>query len=162
MHRYFAYGSNLLPRRLHARVAIAADLGGCPLWGWRLCFHKRGRDGSGKGDIVRGSADDVVHGAVYVLDDAARRELDRIEGVGHGYRIESLELAAHGSAFCYVAEAAHIDAGLTPFDWYLSLVRAGARVRGASAAYLADLDRIPTQRDPDPQRAEAAWALLAD
>jgi len=160
MHRYFAYGSNLHPHRLAARVPIVADLGPAQLPGWALRFHKRGRDGSGKGDIVTGDTSETVHGAVYLLDRAARVQLDEIEGVGCGYRVHEIALKGVGRVFCYRADAAYVDPDLQPFDWYLALVRAGARYRAAPAAYLAWLDGLPTRRDSDADRIAAANAVL--
>jgi hypothetical protein len=163
MHRYFAYGSNLHPRRLGARVAIAADLGTALLPGWALKLHKRGVDGSGKGDVVAtGAADDAVYGAVYLLDDAARAQLDVIEGIGFGYRAQVLTLPALGEVFCYVAEAGAIDPTLRPYDWYLELICAGARRRAFPAPYLAFLTAHLARPDPDPARAAAARRLLED
>ncbi|TNF88372.1 MAG: gamma-glutamylcyclotransferase, partial [Gammaproteobacteria bacterium] len=39
---YFAYGSNMSPARLQARVPSARPLGVYRLKGHRLSFHKRG------------------------------------------------------------------------------------------------------------------------
>ncbi|MGE0334880.1 MAG: gamma-glutamylcyclotransferase family protein [Gammaproteobacteria bacterium] len=162
MECYFAYGSNLHPRRLRARVPIAADLGVAALPGWRLVFHKRSVDGSAKCDIVPAGHADVVFGAVYLLDDAARAALDEIEGVGRGYRRARLALPRFGSADCYLAEPAWIEHALAPYDWYLDLVRAGARTRCFPAPYRQMLDRVRTMPDPDTARADAARRLVAD
>lgn len=161
MHRYFAYGSNLHPCRLGARVTITADLGPAMVRGWRLEFHKRSIDGSGKGDIVfTGKSADVVHGSVYLLDDEARAVLDEIEGLGCGYRRHVLRVPGLGHAYCYVAEPSSIDPALAPYDWYLGLVRAGARYRRFPADYLARLDAIGTVPDPDAGRAALARRIV--
>ena len=45
---YLAYGSNLFPPRLSARIGIRGVLGTIELPGYQLRFNKRGADGSGK------------------------------------------------------------------------------------------------------------------
>ena len=162
-YHYFAYGSNLLPQRLAARVAIAADLGRHVLPGHRLRFHKRGRDGSGKGDLATTQdAADCVHGAIYRLDATAMEQLHRIEGVGAGYRVTEVVPAGAPVCLCYVAESSAIDPALQPFDWYLALILEGARQRGCPADYLAWLASVPTVRDADAARAAIAYRLLGD
>ena len=59
---YFAYGSNMLSRRLAARVSSAHRIAtGCVI-GRKLTFDKVGRDASGKCDIELTEIDtDRVH-----------------------------------------------------------------------------------------------------
>lgn len=45
---YLAYGSNLHPLRLTARVSSARPLGTVPMPGYKIAFHKRSIDHSGK------------------------------------------------------------------------------------------------------------------
>lgn len=161
VHHYFAYGSNLLKARLAARVPVEADLGLVSVAGWRLAFHKRGRDGSGKGDLVRDPHPQAVaYGAVYRLSAAALDTLNRIEGVGAGYALEEIMIPAIGPCYCYLAEPTAIEPGLLPFDWYVELVRAGAAARNAPANWQQRLAGVPTRADPDVARAAAARALL--
>ncbi len=49
---YFACGSNLHPLRLSLRVPAARFQGALALTGYQLRFNKRGRDGSGKGNLL--------------------------------------------------------------------------------------------------------------
>ncbi len=160
-HRYFAYGSNLHPGRLGARVTITADLGAVALPGWRLHFHKRGADGSAKCNLVRGTPDFTVWGAVYLLDAAARARLDEIEGVGRGYSIETC-LLPQGEAYFYIAESSYIDDTLVAFDWYVELVLAGARWRAFPRDYIAALEATPRVSDPDIERTARNLVVLRD
>lgn len=161
IHHYFAYGSNLLARRLEARVPVLADLGCHRLDGYTLRFHKRGRDGSGKGDVVATrDAGARVHGAVYRLDDDALAKLNVIEGVGAGYRLEAIRLPGLPDCVCYVAEETAIDPALQPYTWYLALVVAGARARGCPVDYVQWLAQTPAVIDTDLARTAAAYRLL--
>ena len=155
---YFAYGSNLHPARLAARLAAPRLLGTARLESHDLRFHKRGRDGSGKCSIVPGNG--CVHGAVYALDTADQRALDHIEGVGAGYASIVIELPGVGPASTYVATADAIDDTLQPFDWYLGLVVAGARFQRFPGVYLRALGAISARPDPDPARAQENARLL--
>lgn len=160
MIRHFAYGSNLLPARLAARVPVIRDLGACRVPGFVLRFHKRGADGSGKADLTwTGRATDVVHGALLELTADAACRLDNWE---RGYRRHSVETDGAGPAFAYVADPALCDPGLLPFDWYLALILAGARIRGLPAGWLAGLAAQPVRIDSDHARASAARVLLGN
>lgn len=157
--KYFAYGSNMLWERLRAsnRVPGAIVLATGRLQKYRLLFHKRSDDHSGKCDIVRtDSLADVVHGVVFDVPINQRKKLDRAEGVGYGYHIEIIEVQLRGgtaiSASAYVADPSHIDDALLPYDWYHRLVIAGAEQNGLPADYIAELSTVPFLEDPDPNR----------
>jgi len=61
---YLAYGSILHPLRLGERISSAQLCGVTTLRGYRLAWHKRGADGSGKCDLVRTNREqDRAHGA---------------------------------------------------------------------------------------------------
>ena len=128
---YFAYGSNLHPARLSARVLSArfVDTGFCAVR--RLVFHKAGQDGSAKCDIPRAATRDTrVYGALFELDLSAWQTLDRIEGVGKGYeRAVILVVTPSGplDVFAYLAQSHFVSPGLKPFHWYKKLVKEGAR-----------------------------------
>nr|MDQ2697092.1 gamma-glutamylcyclotransferase [Pseudomonadota bacterium] len=84
--KYFAYGSNLHPLRLRERVPSATVLGVAELAGWRLRFHKRGQDRSGKCNIIpTGRSGDRVIGVIYAMAAADKDKLDAAEGLGKGY-----------------------------------------------------------------------------
>ena len=58
-------------------------------------------------------------------------KLDRLEGLGYGYKeTSSLVQAVKGAAIrvvYYVAEPEYIDRSLLPYDWYKEHVQCGAR-----------------------------------
>lgn len=87
---YFAYGSNMLTARLARRVAGVRAVGAAWLPGYRLGFHKRGMDGSGKATVVAtGATEDRVHGVLFDLPATEQPTLDRIEG---GYRPDTVRV----------------------------------------------------------------------
>ncbi|MEQ8660183.1 MAG: gamma-glutamylcyclotransferase family protein, partial [Gammaproteobacteria bacterium] len=157
---YLAYGSNLWPARLAARVGPIVSVGAVRIPAHALSFAKRGADGSGK-CTLRPHAHATAWGAVYRVPAAARAVLDRIEGVGHGYAVDWLELPGHGRCFVYLAEPAWLDPDLAPYDWYHALVMAGARRHGFPPAYVSRIRTTVAIRDADRARASLHYALLA-
>lgn len=154
--RYAAYGSNLHPRRLIARLPGAQLLGTADVPGWSLRFHKRGKDQSGKCDIV--PSDNCIHVAVYEFDGQLLRKLDGIEG--EGYERNRLIVPGFGDCQTYFAKTAYVDGALFPFDWYREYVLIGARRHGFPGAYLSAIERIAVCSDPDEARAARELACL--
>jgi gamma-glutamylcyclotransferase len=166
---YFAYGSNMLTSRLQARCPSARGGRVATADNHSLSFFKRGRDGSGKGTLVPDTrVGQRVVGVVFELDERELSQLDHFEGAGAGYdRVQRFRVRTEtGSggldAFTYIAGEGYLDPGLKPFDWYLSLVVAGAREYALPEDYVAVIARTPTVADPledRPSRLEAL-ALL--
>lgn len=157
---YFAYGSNMLVARLRHpdRAPRALPLGQALLRGHRLAFHKRGRDGSGKADAAPcGDPAMQVHGVLYWISATCRLALDRIEGVGRGYRVARVELEAPSGerheALTYIAEASYIQPELRPYIWYRDLVLAGALEHGLPPDYVRRIGDVEGVPDPIPERA---------
>ncbi len=156
---YLAYGSNLHPPRLRARVPSAEPLGVVRLPGWALRFHKRGEDGSGKCNLVRQETAEAF-GVIYRIQAREKVRLDRAEGLGLGYREFGMELPEFGRVFCYLANESHIDEALLPFDWYKAFVLAGAEFHGLPAEYRHLIEQVPHLPDPDPARSLEARSIL--
>ncbi|MFP4614229.1 MAG: gamma-glutamylcyclotransferase family protein [Thiohalorhabdus sp.] len=159
---YLAFGSNLHPLRLGERVPSARLVGRVDLDGYRLAFHKRGQDGSGKGDLVyTGDPGDRALGALFEIDDREKPDLDAVEG--EGYRDERMEVTVAGrtySAFVYRGEDDFIDPDLPPYRWYRDIIWHGARYLGASWKYLEGVAGVACMEDPDPDRRARCEALL--
>ncbi|ROR34287.1 gamma-glutamylcyclotransferase family protein [Inmirania thermothiophila] len=157
---YFAYGSNLHPPRLRARLGAVPVLAAAELPGHRLRLDKRGGDGSGK---ARPAPDPAgrVHGLLYRVAAPGLDRLDAIEGPGYRrVRVRVRTLAGEWIvAWTYLARQGWCDPALRPFDWYRDLVLAGARAAAAPAAYLAALAALPVRADPDRARAARHRAL---
>jgi hypothetical protein len=161
---YFAYGSNLFRPWLRTRAPSAAARGVARLPGHRLCFHKRGSDDSGKCNaLATGRGDDVVYGVVFEIDPPDKAGLDRAEGAPRQYREATVHLVTERreiEAFTYLAAPGWVDDGLRPFDWYRDLVVAGAREQGLPAFYVARIEQVGADPDPDPSRAARARSVL--
>jgi gamma-glutamylcyclotransferase len=161
---YFAYGSNMLQVRLRARVPGARLHGTALLNHHALRWHKRGRDGSGKCDIVPCDDDAaVVHGVLWAIPPDEQAALDAAEGLGRGYDILPVTVVCKSRpvpAFAY--RATELEPDLQPFDWYHALVLAGADEQGLPAHYVNALRQVQTQADPDRARHHLHMALIEE
>ena len=152
---YFAYGSNLCRSRLVSRATGAESLGAAALTGYRLRWHKRSVDGSGKCSVEPAAAATAVYGVVYRMSKVAKRALDRVEGVGRGYDIAEVQVRVGGvlvPATTYVADPEYVVDELRPYAWYRELVVRGAVDQGLPEAYVASLRGVETWKDPDADR----------
>lgn len=152
---YFAYGSNMSSRRLRHRVPSARVVGRGALPGYRLAWHKRGSDGSGKCDIIAGWPGDVVYGVLYSLAAEDKPRLDRAEGLGYSYGqcdVEPWLLDRHESTGAITYYALRTDPTYIPFSWYRDHVLIGAREHGLPAHYIAMIENVPVFEDPDSGR----------
>ncbi len=162
--KYFAYGSNMYSRRLAERISSCRFHAVAWLPEYRLAFHKRGSDGSGKCDVVyTGNPGDTVPGVVYEIGEADRRILDAIEGVGRGYLGTSRDVVVAGkraTVYLYVTDERAVDETVRPFCWYRDFVLAGAREHGFPEAYLRMLEGVGCDPDPRPERERLNRRLL--
>lgn len=159
----FAYGSNMLLRRVRERAPSATPLGVGRLRGHMLRWHKPGsKDGSGKCDaLYTGRESDVVWGVLYALEESCKRALDEFEGLGRGYDEKEVEIATStGPVRALIYYATVRDAGVLPFHWYKALVVAGARESGLPPDYVQQLEEIRSVADPDAARAARHEAIV--
>jgi hypothetical protein len=92
-----AYGSNLHPVRLRKRVPSCRKLGTVRLEGYKLAFHKRSRDGSGKGNALKtGDPRDVLLGVAYSIPVSEKGDLDDAEGLGQRLWGQACYIAIEG------------------------------------------------------------------
>lgn len=155
---YFAYGSNMSTPRLTARLPSTRVVGVAGLAAHRLMFHKYGGDGTAKCDaFYTGDADDAVLGVVFRIAAREKPALDAVEGLGNGYEIRRVEVAARSGetlqAFTYCAT--RIDDALKPLDWYKEHVLFGAREHGLPDAYIRRIENVAAMPDPDVRRSTA-------
>ena len=161
---YLAYGSNLHPGRLGARVSSAQLIGTVPLSGYRLVFHKQGQDASGKCNLFfTGYEPDIVHTALFCMKASDKAILDRIEGAGRGYSETQLSISHDGAShrcFTYMAQPGYINDRLSPFHWYKELVLLGVEYHHFPETYLDAIRRLKSVEDPDPERRNAHNDLI--
>lgn len=158
----FAYGSNMLAARLRERCRSARALGVAELPGHDLRWHKRSNDGSGKCDIVANeSSASGVFGVLYEIAGNEKAALDRAEGLGAGYKEVEIEVLCGGrwvTAKAY--RATDTDPELRPYTWYRGLVIAGAKEHGLPASYIAGLQSVPANQDPQRGRHDRNMAMI--
>ena len=158
----FSYGSNMLTRRIRERTPSAFSIGTGEIRGYRIAFHKRGADGSGKAN-ARHTGDDAdrAHGVLYRIEAA---ELERLDAVEVGYRRRGVHvITAWGhivEAVCYEALDEHVRPELLPFGWYHQLVLAGAREHGLPAHHVLWIACHASREDPDEARRRKGRRLL--
>jgi len=163
---YFAYGSNMSTPRLRYRVPGCRFVFVARLPSYRLCFHKRSKDGSAKCNAFRtAEPTDAVIAAVYEIPTNEKPALDDAEGLGSGYHEEIVRvLSAKGEevVVCtYIADASFIDDILQPYSWYKDFVLAGAEEHQLPPEYVESRIRaVQAIRDPDPQREQARRAEI--
>ena len=163
---YFAYGSNLFPKRLEQRIGYCRILGVARLNAFQLLFHKQGKDGSAKCDAHKtGNDQQQIYGVVYALSGDQLTILNEIEGLGFGYELETVSVAfihssESASAKIYLAQSDYINTGLLPYSWYRDFVLYGARFHGLPDAYISRLQQTKVISDPDEQRRNTNENIL--
>lgn len=159
---YFAYGSNMLSRRLRVRTPSAVAKGTGYVGGRRLTFDKVSSDGSGKCDIEStSSSTDRAYGVLFDIAYAEKAKLDEAEGLGKGYREEQLTIVTptgNVHAIAYVATAK--EPALRPYNWYKAFVVTGAIEHDLPQAYVEWLRTIESKPDPRENRRAENEALL--
>ncbi|MEL6545912.1 MAG: gamma-glutamylcyclotransferase family protein [Myxococcota bacterium] len=154
-HLYAAYGSNLHPLRLNARIPTARFRYCTVLRGYALRFDKPGSDGSAKANIVR-RAQARVNVAVYAMG----RSMETLDGIeGSGYDRVPVVLADGQTAWTYVANRTKAD--LAPFGWYRDLIWAGARYHRFERSYCERIENIEVRRDRNETRATRNAQMIA-
>ena len=158
---YFGYGSNMPRARIEERLGPCERLGAASLSGWKLAFHKRSADGSGKCDaVLTNNPDDRLWGA---LDRLTGDQMEKLDGIERGYHRRTVEVrfgTGLRRAELYVAMEDRIDPDLRPYDWYKALVLAGARELDLPAAYVASIQEVVSCPDPNQERASRNRAAL--
>jgi len=146
---YFAYGSNLLSRRMRARISSARAVGTAWVDGQRLSLGKAGRDGSGKATLVT-DPDARVWGVLYAIDPAHWKRLDGFEpGYTRVALVVTTERRVRMQASTYVAPETASDP--VAFAWYKRCIVDGAREHDLPAQYVEDLLQLPERPDPTPR-----------
>lgn len=159
---YFAYGSNMLSRRLRARTPSATAKGVGYLRGRRLTFDKVSTDGSGKCDIEpTPHQTDRVYGVLFEIANNERAALDEAEGLGQGYREERVTvITSSGNVDAVAYTATNKDAALRPYHWYKAYVVCGAKEHDLPTDYIAAIETVDSVDDADTGRCARERAVL--
>ena len=161
---YFAYGSNMLTKRLQKRCPSAVKVACAYADNTIIEFSKLSRDCSGKATL-RCQDGYRVPGVLFEIKISERKKLDRCEGAGNsgGYiRCDSfpVHLTENNDVFyaaTYLATCPKL--GLKPYDWYLALIIAGAKEHELDEHHRQTLQRVPYLPDPDLSRNERRKAI---
>lgn len=160
--RYFAYGSNMSRKRFTARIPSVKAIGVARLECHKLCFHKKGRDGSAKCDIVLTSNhEDVVYGVIFEIADSVKQKLDRYEGNGRGYAEKQVHVTTEDGRILQAMTyyALRIDTTLKPYHWYKEHVLIGARENELPAEYIKMIEAVDSCRDSNLSRYRKEMAV---
>jgi len=151
---YYAYGSNLHPARLGARIPSSQLLGVAEITGYQLLFHKRGADLSAKCNaLYSGDSGHRLLGALFSMAAHEKPILDEIEGAGYVVsEVVVLHQGEERQAFMYIAEQEYIDNKLEPYQWYKDFVYLGARFLNLPDHYVRELIDVRAVDDPDAER----------
>jgi gamma-glutamylcyclotransferase len=160
---YFAYGSNMAVERITRRIPAAEKLCTAKLTDYCLQFHKVAQDGSGKCDIVPDTSPDaVVYGVLFKFLRQDFAEMDRIEGPGYKRITVPVTAESVGTVSAETYVAMTVDSKLLPYSWYKQHVLRGAIASELPAAYIANLEAVPSVEDPDRARHAREIAIYAD
>ena len=156
----FAYGSNMLTRRIQDRVASAVPLCVGYVSRYRFAFNKRGRDGSAKANAAfTGVPTDRVWGIVFALPETDQPRLDEFEPGYDRIAIDVFGKSDTVNAQMYIARQETIDRTLKPFCWYQRLVVSGAIEHRLPADYIRSIEDIVPTRDQDEARHALHYQL---
>jgi hypothetical protein len=154
--KYFAYGSNMLTRRLTAknRAPSAKVVGTGYIEGRRLTFDKLSQDGSGKCDAeATGTATDRVYGVIFDIAMSDKVALGNAEGLNKGYAEETLKvITASGVIEVMTYIATRKERALRPYHWYKALTLAGAVEHGLPKDYVEWVRTVVSIEDQDATR----------
>ena len=142
MSFYFAYGSNMNPRRVADRGIGYDRVTAARAMGFTVRFEKRSRlqAGAGHANLAYRSGG-VAEGVLYrLIDDDEIVKMDPFEGAPVHYSREWICVEIEGGAtwaWTYFANRAVIAPNLKPPNWYVAHMMAGERY--LSAEYAARL-----------------------
>ncbi len=146
---YFAYGSNLHPNRLEARIGKSPQLGIFRLFDYKLNFNKPSIDGSAKCNISKDRTHSV-YGVLYNVTPEQKALLDQFEA---GYSTTWMNHKNIGQYFTYLANPP-LSNSFLPYHWYKILVVLGAGYHNFPARYLNMLGCLNSVRDENVERTE--------
>ena len=105
-------------------------------------------------------------GVVYRIESAEKSILDEHEYLGIGYDQEQVHVVSQGIApvvaWIYFARRDAIDASVRPYSWYMNFVLSGALEHRLPLCYISQLGDVPSWRDPDLQRRQENYMLIAE
>ena len=121
---YFAYGSNMNPKRVTARGIEYREILSGHLFDYELVFNKYSNTREGSAANIARRANEVTEGVLYRLVDAEQiTKMDPFEGFPNHYTREKLRILADPEsvyAWVYIANQRFVKENLLPPRWYLN------------------------------------------
>ncbi|XP_050362679.1 gamma-glutamylcyclotransferase-like [Nymphalis io] len=153
---YFAYGSNLLERRIHINNPSATFFKTAKLFGYRLDFNIYVESWEGAVATIVEDSDSFVWGALWILDNSDMNNLDTQEGVRIGlYYAKNVSVVTNDEivydARTYLERLVppkvtsnEIPIGRQPSDTYMKVIIQGALECSLPMKYIEFLFTFPT------------------
>jgi gamma-glutamylcyclotransferase (GGCT)/AIG2-like uncharacterized protein YtfP len=142
---YFAYASNMEPRRFQRLCPRSTFVGPARLPGRRLAFSRYSRQRRGGSADIVADAEAEVWGVLYEVGDADLDTLDRSEDVPAAYRRAAVVVEdAEGRQRQAVTYLANRTGDFLPHRDYLRLIVQGAEARGLPQEWIRHLKSIKT------------------
>ena len=154
----FAYGSNMLIKKLRSRCPSAEKIGMCKIKKHNLKFHKVSKkDHSGKCDCELTQIEaDEVYGVLFRIPKSEAKSLDKAEGLGNGYEKKKIDVTTieegKDTAVMYCATDEAKDPNKKPYVWYLNQVIEGAKENCLPDDYIAKIRKVAADEDLDRAR----------
>jgi len=143
---YFAYGSNMSMDKLRGHAPSSIHLATGYLSRWQLGLNKKGHDGLGRATI-HPEAGGKVWGVVYQMSHSDKEALDKVEGLGKGYREQEVEVVSVSGlvyhALTYVG--IRLADNLHVADWYMKHIIDGAEENNLPAEYISKIKSYVTK-----------------
>ena len=161
----FAYGSNMLIKKLRSRCPSAVKIGVCKIKKHVLKFHKVSKkDHSGKCDCEFTESETAeVYGVLFRIPKSEETKLDEIEGLGKGYEKKPIPVTTieegKDTAVMYYATDEAKDPNKKPYVWYLNQVIEGAKENCLPDDYIAKIRKVVADEDWDRDRHATEAAL---
>ena len=160
----FAYGSNMLIKKLRSRCPSAEKIGMCKIKKHNLKFHKVSKDHSGKCDCELTQIEaDEVYGVLFRIPKSEEKKLDEAEGLGNGYAKKKIDVTTieegKDTAVMYCATDEAKDPNKKPYVWYLNQVIEGAKENCLPDDYIAKIRKVAADKDHNLVRHAAEAAL---
>jgi len=142
---YFAYASNMEPRRFRRLCPGGTVVGPARLPGRRLAFSRYSRQRRGGSSDIVPDAEAEVWGVLYEVSDADLETLDRSEDVPAAYRRQTVVVEdAEGRERQAVTYVANRTGDFLPHRDYLRLIVQGAEARGLPREWIRHLESTKT------------------
>lgn len=160
--KYFAYGSNMLSKRLQERTPSASVITTGHIKNHRLTFNKVSMDGSGKCDIeITNQETDIIYGVLFNIKSSEKPKLDIAEGLGKGYDEKLIEIeTTEGTEKALTYMATKTEKALQPYHWYKAIVICGAIEHQLPQDYIEWLRTTISKEDFNIERRAKSEAII--